>query len=77
VNDLNREAPTCLAICTLCERQTSDALVPWCGERLCLVCTDLSLDLLALAIADLMTAAAETASPRQEQPASPDGTVLI
>ena len=61
--------------CTLCERQTSDALVPWCGEQLCRACTDLSLDLLALAIADRMAAAAETASPAG--PVTPDGTVLI
>jgi len=63
--------------CTLCERRTSDALVPWCGKRLCLDCTDLSLNLLALAVADLMTAAAEAASPPEARPAVPDGAVLI
>ena len=63
--------------CTRCERQTSDALVPWCGGQLCRACTDLSLDLLALAIADLMTAAAEAASPPEARPAVPDGAVLI
>jgi len=63
--------------CTLCERRTSDALVPWRGERLCLDCTDLSLNLLALAVADLMTAAAEAASPPEARPAVPDGAVLI
>ena len=60
--------------CTLCERRTSDALVPWCGKRLCLDCTDLSLNLLALAVADLMTAAADAASPPS---VTPEGAVLL
>ena len=65
--------------CTLCERRTSDALVPWRGERLCLDCTDLSQNLLALAVADLMTAAAEaaSASPPEADAVPPAGAVLI
>ena len=63
--------------CTLCERRTSDALVPWCGKRLCLDCTDLSLNLLALAVADLMTAAAEATSPPEADAVPPAGAVLI
>jgi hypothetical protein len=52
--------------------------VPWCGEQLCWACTDLSLDLLALAVADLLTAAAETASqPPQAHPVTPHGVVII
>ena len=63
--------------CTLCERPTSDALVPWCGKRLCLDCTDLSLNLLALAVADLMAAAAGAASPPEADAVPPAGAVLI
>jgi hypothetical protein len=63
--------------CTLCERPTSDALVPWCGERLCPDCTDLSLNLLALAVADLMAAAAGAASPPEADAVPPAGAVLI
>ena len=63
--------------CTLCERRTSDALVPWCGKRLCLDCTDLSLNLMALAVADMMAAAAEAASPSQADAVPQAGAVLI
>jgi hypothetical protein len=37
-------------VCTGCEKTTDGDLVPWAGERLCWTCTDLQLDLMALAV---------------------------
>jgi hypothetical protein len=41
--------------CTGCE-EASPELVPWSGERLCWSCVDVQLDLMALAIGELVTA---------------------
>lgn len=35
--------------CTLCETESAE-LVPWSGDRLCMGCVDLQLDLLAKAV---------------------------
>lgn len=45
---MNAEQMVAAGQCTGCEAETGE-LVPWAGERLCWNCTDLQLDLMALA----------------------------
>jgi hypothetical protein len=74
---MNNPIPEPRETCTGCERTTDDGLVPWAGQRLCWSCVDLHLDLLALAVADLMLAASEAASPPEAHPAMREGVVTI
>jgi hypothetical protein len=62
--------------CTGCESPAED-LVPWAGQRLCWSCVDLHLDLMALAMADLMLSASETVSQPAAHPVTPEGVVTI
>jgi hypothetical protein len=41
--------------CTGCE-ETAPELIPWSGQRLCWHCVDLQLDLMALAVRELVAA---------------------